>query len=85
MSSVESGQFGQPTDGTAEQQVEIAATTPADALLDQSKRMKLPEDVPPVHTEGDKWEEEKKKIGDENLSEAPDEPKKVFIFVFLIY
>ncbi|XP_044180352.1 uncharacterized protein LOC114972267 isoform X2 [Acropora millepora] len=53
------------TDGTAEQEVEVAAAIPTNTVMDQPKEKLLPEEVPPVHTEED-----------ENLYETLDEPKK---------
>ena len=49
------------------------------------KKKKLREEVPPVYAVVDKSKKKKKNIDDKNLYETLEEPKKVFILVFLIY
>ena len=51
----------------------------------KKKKKKLREEVPPVYAEVDKSKKKKKTIDDKNLYETLDEPKKVYILVFLIY
>ena len=74
------------TDGAAEQEIEAVGAIPTYAVVDKSKKKKkLREEVPPVYAEVDKSKKKKKKIDDKNLYETLDEPKKVFILVFLTY
>ena len=51
----------------------------------KSKKKKKLREVPPVYAEVDKSKKKTKKIDDKNLYETLDEPKKVFILVFLLY